>query len=111
MRIWDISPKKLCRNHLLGEHRELHAIWNILTKNKLGYSRHPETLRWRGKLKALFLRHKELVIEMQNRGYNHKSILSVELAKGKARQDKFVDSVKRQIIILKEKKCDCNLCC
>jgi len=50
MRIWDIAPEKLCRNHLLGEHRELHAVWAILTKDKKGYSRHPEVLRWKGKL-------------------------------------------------------------
>ena len=67
MRIWDISPKKLCRNHLLGEHRELHAIWSILTKNKKGYARHPETLRWKGKLAALYSRHKMLVEELKNR--------------------------------------------
>ncbi len=43
MRIWDIPASKLCTKHLLGEHRELHTIWNILTQNKSGYSRHPET--------------------------------------------------------------------
>ena len=48
MRIWDVSPKKLCRHHLLGEHRELHAIWSVLVNGKMGYARHPETLRWRG---------------------------------------------------------------
>ena len=26
MRIWDIPLDRLCRNHLLGEHNELHAI-------------------------------------------------------------------------------------
>ena len=36
MRIWDIAAHKLCRNHLLGEHRELHAIWSILTTGKKG---------------------------------------------------------------------------
>lgn len=45
MRIWDISPGKLCKNHLLGEHRELHAIWTVITENKKGYSKHPETIR------------------------------------------------------------------
>ena len=54
----------LCRGHLLGEHRELHAVWAVLTKDKRGYSRHPETLRWRGRLRALFLRHASLVEEM-----------------------------------------------
>ena len=34
MRTWDIPPEKLCRQHLLGEHRELHAIWSIITKKE-----------------------------------------------------------------------------
>src|SRR5690348_6846591 len=76
MRVWDISPKRLCRNHLLGEHRELHAIWSVLVNGKKGYARHPETLRWRGKLKALYSRHDALVREMTVRGYTHQSPLS-----------------------------------
>jgi hypothetical protein len=74
LRIWDLSPKKLCRQHLLGEHRELHAIWSILTKNKKGYSKHPEVLRWKGKLKALYLRYERLVTEMGERGYSIKAL-------------------------------------
>jgi len=31
MRIWDIPANKLCTKHLLGEHSELHGLWNILT--------------------------------------------------------------------------------
>jgi len=38
-------PDKLCRNHLLGEHREIHAIWAVITEKKKGYSMHPETIR------------------------------------------------------------------
>ena len=64
MRIWDIPPDKLCRNHLLGEHNELHAMWNILTQGKTGYANHPETKRWAGKLKALFRVHEGIVQEM-----------------------------------------------
>ena len=52
MRIWDILPDKLYRQHLLGEHRELHAIWSILTKNKKGYSNHPENVRLGGDLQG-----------------------------------------------------------
>ncbi|HEX6642404.1 MAG TPA: pyrimidine dimer DNA glycosylase/endonuclease V, partial [Thermoanaerobaculia bacterium] len=37
MRIWDVDPAELCRAHLLGEHRELHAIWTILTQDRRGY--------------------------------------------------------------------------
>jgi hypothetical protein len=94
---------------LLAEHRELHAIWNILTKGKKGYSHHPETLRWKGKLKALYLRHQDEVKEMQKRGYNHRSPLSIKKATGKSKQDVYVDSVKSQKKILKKKACKCRI--
>ncbi len=109
MRIWDIEPCRLCRNHLLGEHRELHCIWVVLTQGKKGYSRHPETLRWRGRLKALYLRHGLLVAEMERRGYRHKSPLDRRLATGLAMQDKFIDTPRRQIELLLAKKCGCPL--
>ena len=107
MRIWDISPSKLCRNHLLGEHRELHAIWSVLVNNKKGYARHPETLRWKGKLKALFSRHESLVSEMAARGDRHRSPLAKRQATGSARQTVFVDSARAQIRILRNKRCQC----
>jgi len=109
MRIWDIDPKRLCRNHLLGEHRELHAIWAILTQNRKGYVHHPETKRWVGKLKALYLRHEKLVQEMDKRGYIHKSSLNPKSAKGKSLQREYVDSLVRQIKILRNKKCACKV--
>ena len=109
MRIWDVAPKKLCRNHLLGEHRELHAIWSVLTKNKKGYSKHPETLRWKGKLAALYLRHKILIEEMKSRGYSHHSKLNHRLAIGIKKQSVFVDSRKKQREILRNKNCGCKV--
>ncbi len=109
MRIWDIDPGRLCRNHLLGEHNELHAIWNIITQNRRGYSRHPETRRWEGKLGALFDVHEAIVQEMLARGYNHQSPLDKKLAKGKKVQDEIVDSVERQIEILRQKGCNCDV--
>ena len=109
MRIWDLPPKRLCRQHLLGEHRELHAIWSILTKGKKGYSKHPETLRWRGKLKALFVRHEKLVKEMGRRGYCHNSPLDARLAKGKAVQKAYIDHPRKQLLLLKRKKCGCKV--
>jgi len=107
MRIWDIEPKRLCRQHLLGEHRELHAIWVVLTKNKKGYARHPEVLRWKGKLKALFLRHEKLVKELKKRDYQHRSSLDKRLARGKARQNEFIDSYQEQLKKIRRKKCCC----
>ncbi|MCM8784471.1 MAG: pyrimidine dimer DNA glycosylase/endonuclease V [Candidatus Omnitrophica bacterium] len=109
MRIWDIHPKFLCSKHLLGEHRELHAIWSILTQNKKGYSKHPETLRWKGKLKALFLRHRLLVEEMEKRNFRHKSRLGLCFVQGKKTQNTFLDSIARQRLILRNKKCGCKV--
>ncbi len=34
MRVWDLPPKKLCREHLLGEHREFHTIWLVHSDKK-----------------------------------------------------------------------------
>jgi hypothetical protein len=109
LRIWDIPADKLCRNHLLGEHRELHAIWSILTTDKKGYAHHPETKRWRNKLKALSSRHEELVKEMARRGYKHHSPLNKRQATGEGIQTEFVDSPEVQRKILKKKKCDCQV--
>jgi len=109
MRIWDLPPKILCKQHLLGEHRELHAIWIVITKNKKGYSKHPETKRWVGKLKALYLRHKKLVLEMKNRGYLHRSPLNKKLATGQSIQKIFINTLSEQKNILRAKKCQCKL--
>ena len=108
MRIWDLDPEKLCRNHLLGEHRELHALWSILSESKKGYSKHPETKRWVGKLKALYNRHELLIKAMEKRGYKHLSPLDIKLATGEATQNKHIHSPKEQIEIIKNKKCGCT---
>jgi hypothetical protein len=84
MRVWDIEAELLCNSHLLGEHREIHAIWAILIENKKGYSHHPETLRWKGKLLALYNRHEAVVAV-------------------------FIDQPARQQMILRSKRCKCKL--
>lgn len=107
MRIWDVEPEILCRKHLLGEHRELHGLWNILTMQKKGYSYHPETQRWIGKEKALYNRHEFLVKEMTKRGYTHLSPLRSDLAKGSEIQNIFIHSIEDQRKLLQEKHCEC----
>ena len=107
MRIWDLDPARLCDRHLLGEHRELHAIWSILTTGKRGYVRHPETLRWRGRLAALYGRHDEQVVEMRRRGFAHRSPLDPRLATGASEQVELVDSLEAQRTRLTEHACDC----
>lgn len=107
MRIWDVPVRRLCRNHLLGEHRELHAVWNIITLGKKGYATHPETRRWVGKLGALFARHEEEVREMTRRGWKHESPLDEGLASGSIRQDAFVTPPEEQRRMLTCRGCGC----
>ncbi len=109
MRIWDLPPERLCRAHLLGEHRELHAVWAVLTSDKRGYRRHPETLRWEGRLAALYVRHGALVDEMAARGYRHASPLDGRLATGATVQDRYVDTPDEQSAILRAKGCGCDV--
>ncbi len=107
MRVWDLDVGLLCDQHLLGEHRELHGIWSILTTGKTGYARHPETLRWHGRLAALYARHEEEVAEMDRRGFRHASPLDRALATGASRQTELVDSVEAQRARLGSKACGC----
>jgi len=109
MRIWDLEPERLCRQHLLGEHRELHALWSTLTNGKKGFSRHPETARWRGKLQALYRRHEALVAELARRGYRHHTPLSESEATGLPVQEEYKDTPGEQVRILRAKGCGCRV--
>jgi len=71
-RMWMTNPKYLCRNHLLGEHKELHQlIGSILAKKSI--QGHIE--KGQVEVHNIESRHRELVKEMKKRGYNHKSDL------------------------------------
>jgi hypothetical protein len=107
MRIWDVPPQILCRQHLLGEHRELHALWTILSEDRQAYRRHPETIRWEGKLAALYNRHAAIVEEMTRRGYGHHSPLDPRHVAGDTEQHDFVDPPETQLEILRQKSCSC----
>lgn len=76
MRMWMVDPAIMCREHLLGEHRELHAIAGILTAGKdlTGYYEHQLL-----ELPKLNTRHEQLVKEMKARGYNHNSPLAFDV--------------------------------
>src|SRR5215831_13355775 len=76
MRIWDLPAGYLNRQSLLGEHRELHGIFAIVTQGKRGYARHPETMRWAAAVGGLVRRHGLLVEEMRLRGYVDRSPLA-----------------------------------
>ena len=108
MRIWDLPVAILCNNHLLGEHHELHTIWSVINEGQeRGWSRHPETKRWKGKLSALFGRHEEEVFEMSRRGFNHLSPLIPPIPDC-IEQNVLIDSIHRQEALLCNKPCNCK---
>jgi hypothetical protein len=76
--MWNVDPTKMCRNHLLGEHLELHMFANALANNK------PKLTGFVNKgllhMENIVLRHKILAEEMKNRNYNHKSPLEMPKA-------------------------------
>lgn len=101
MRMWMISPKKLCDKHLLGEHFEIHkAVGNL--KHSGIWAR---SLISKGFLEPqnFLSRHNQLVKEMEIRGFNHRSDLNIKnlkFDKGK------VDRIKSKKDLYKRcKKC------
>jgi hypothetical protein len=70
--MWLVNPRLMCRQHLLGEHVELHMMVGCLVRGKslAGYI---ET----GLIDTALIRrrHLELVREMERRGYTHASEL------------------------------------
>lgn len=101
MRIWDVSPGYLSRASLLGEHRELHAVHVVVAERRTGYSRHPETLRWKTALTGLAGRHAALAAEMNLRGYVDRTPLPK--ARVIAWPSTFVTEPAQQIELLRRK--------
>jgi DNA-binding MarR family transcriptional regulator len=65
-----VNPRIMCRQHLLGEHAEIHMFIGTISRVKSvkGYLE-------KGLLEVhnLYSRHEELVEEMKRRGYSHSS--------------------------------------
>lgn len=80
VRVWSgISASELDDIHLLAEHADLHLILSVITNRKKGYSKHPEVIRFHGKLGYIYKRHEQDVKEMEKRGLNHKSPIKKEM--------------------------------
>ncbi len=67
-----VSPRKMCRRHLLGEHVEIHMAVASL---RLGKSLAGFIEKGLLELHSLRARHDALVQEMLRRGYAHRSPL------------------------------------
>jgi hypothetical protein len=70
--MWMINPKYLCRQHLLGEHKELHQLIGSLNKGK-SIKGHID--KGQVEVHSIKKRHNQLVAEMKSRGYKHQSPL------------------------------------
>ena len=105
MRIWDLDPGYLNRQSLLGEHRELHGMVNVIVHGKKGYANHPETLRWAAYGWALAKRHAQLSAEMKLRGYNDRTPADLAANEGVWPED-FIDAPAEQFHILTQKYVD-----
>ena len=69
-----LDPTKMCRNHLLGEHKECHQLVGSINKGKFAsVAGHAKRLQI--DTSKLIARHDELANEMKRRGMNHKSPL------------------------------------
>lgn len=79
VRIWNLPIELLDRQHLLGEHAELHLAFITLVKLekgvKAGWQHHPQVLRFKDHLGRLVTRHRQQVREIERRGYQHNSPL------------------------------------
>lgn len=72
MRMWMIDPRLMCRQHLLGEHNEIHKLVGTIRKRISLYGYIKNRLV---DLNHLQSRHDVLALEIQRRGWNHKSVL------------------------------------
>ncbi len=71
MRMWGVNPKLLCRQHLLGEHNEIHKHrHNFVKKHSIAKRISPIVQIEPENMKK---RHDELAVEMIQRGYSHNS--------------------------------------
>lgn len=69
-----VDPKMMCNQHLLGEHVELHMLVGTLKRKKRIVGFIAKKLL---EPRSIQTRHDELVLEMNRRGMQHKSPLSI----------------------------------
>lgn len=67
-----VQPRVMCRQHLLGEHVELHMFVGTM---RMGNSLDGYIQKGLLQVSAVARRHMELVDEMTRRGYGHQSPL------------------------------------
>lgn len=71
--MWCVDPELLCRQHLLGEHNELHKLVGSI---RAGHSIDGYIERGQVETSRIQSRHDALAAELERRGYSHDSPLS-----------------------------------
>ena len=74
MRMWMINPVLLCKDHLLGEHNELHKHLPSFRKGHRVDGRFSPIVQMQ--FQGYAARHDALAQEILRRGWNHKSPLT-----------------------------------
>ena len=71
--MWMVDPRIMCRQHLLGEHAEIHMFIGTISRGNSvkGYLEGGLL-----EVHSLYNRHDELVREMKRRNYRHNSEIS-----------------------------------
>jgi len=72
MRMWNVNPKKMCYQHILGEHVEMHMFVGSINK---GITLDGYINTGLVEIHNIRKRHDELVEEMLRRGIKHNSPL------------------------------------
>ena len=88
MRMWMVDPRIMCRQHLLGEHAEVHMFIGAISR---GNSVKGYLEKGLLEIHGLYARHDELAREMKRRNYRHDSAISK-----KWKQARMVGSIDRQ---------------
>ena len=102
MRMWGVDPTLLCRNHLLGEHRELHCLIGNLTRKRSIYGYVKNGLV---DPSEIVTRHEAIAEEMLRREYNHKSPLPKEFIHRSIRYKKYPLNIDENLIEL-SRRCE-----
>lgn len=111
MRVWDFPPKYLCQKHLLGQHNEIHTIYNVYFKERRGWRNHPEVKRWAHCIEQLVEAHDDTACEMIMRGYNHRTPLDFEWITHAYMGGELIswESLESQLNNLIQKECACDI--
>lgn len=106
MRMWNTKPSLMCRQHLLGEHLEMHMLVGAIKKGKS-----IKGFVTTGLVRVIEIqnRHDSLAKEMTNRGYNHKSPLDFDYAQYEYPDGRgFIRATAKQELLDRCKECRKN---